>query len=60
MEGHGTSHNKLEEAGTFQKQLQTRKQGKGTRNKEKPPSWWAANDIDRFLVVLNSVNSYLK
>ena len=29
-------------------------------NKEKPPSWWATNDIDSHSVVLDSVNFYLK
>ena len=29
-------------------------------NKEEPPFWWATNDIDSHLVVLDSVNFYLK
>ena len=47
MERPGTSHNKLEEAGTCQKQFQKK------WNKEKSPSVWATNNID-------SVNFYLK
>ena len=30
------------------------------RNREKPPFLWATNDIDRYSMVLNSVNFYLK
>ena len=30
------------------------------RNKEEPPFWWATNGIDSHLVVLDSVNFYLK
>ena len=54
MERRGTSHNKLERAGTCQKLLQT----SGT--KKKTPSWWATNDIDCHAMVLVSVNFYLK
>ena len=53
MEWHRTSHTKVEEAGTCEKQFQT----SATSN---PPSWWVINDIDSHLVVLDSVNFYLK
>ena len=46
MEELGANHNKLEEAATW--------------NKEKPPSLCETNDIDRHLIVLSSVNFYLK
>ena len=55
MERRGTSHNKLDEARTCQKQFQT----SGTSG-EKPPSWWATNSIDSHLVVLDSLNFNLK
>ena len=52
MEQSVKSHSKLEKARTFQKQLQT--------NGTKECLLWVAHDIDRYSVVLDSVNCHLK
>ena len=45
----GTIRNKIQQAGTSQKQFQTASETK------KPPFLWAISDIDRHSVVFNSI-----
>ena len=54
MELPGTSHSKLEKAGTCQKEIQT----SGT--KKRSLLCGRPNDIDRYSLALDSVNFHLK